>query len=166
MTIRDADPSDAAEIARLAAELGYSTNAEEIVGRLDRIVDRRKQVVLVAVSEEKFAGWVQAQASEVLESGFRVEIVGLIVDESYRRRGVGRRLVEEAERWALEIGAPAIVVRSNSKRVESHSFYPALGFSSSKTQVVYRKLLKKMTQAPEPTAPSGHDSSERSTRRP
>jgi|SRR5882724_3471164 len=158
MTIRDAVLSDAAEIARLTAELGYPTNAEEIAGRLSRVMDRRKQIVLVAALEEKIAGWVQAQASEVLESGFRVEIVGLIVAESCRRRGVGRRLVEEAERWAIELGAPAIVVRSNSKRVESHIFYPVLGFSSSKTQAVYRKFLKKepKAQAKRPRAAVAH----------
>lgn len=143
MTIRDAVLSDATEIARLTAELGYTTTPEEIAARLSRVGDRRTQVVLIAVVEEKIAGWIQAQVSEVLESGFRVEIVGLVVAESCRRRGVGRRLVEETERWAIEVGAPAIVVRSNSKRVESHIFYPALGFSSSKTQAVYRKLLKK-----------------------
>jgi predicted N-acetyltransferase YhbS len=155
MIIRDAVISDAAEIARLTGELGYPANAEETAGRLSRVGDRQKQVVLVAVLEGKIAGWIQAQASEVLESGFRVEIVGLVVAESCRRCGVGRRLVEETERWASDVGAPAIVVRSNAKRVESHIFYPALGFSSSKTQAVYRKLLKKESnQAPEPTAPS------------
>lgn len=155
MIIRDAILSDAAEIARLTGELGYAANADEIASRLSR-VDRRKQLVLVAVLEEKLAGWIQAQASEVLESGFRVEIVGLIVAESCRRRGVGRRLVEEAERWAIESGAPALVVRSNSKRVESHIFYSALGFSSSKTQAVYRKLLKpELNQSLQPTSPLG-----------
>ena len=105
------------------------------------MVNRPEQLVLVAILEGQIAGWLQAQASEVLESGFRVEIVGLIVSESFRRRGVGRCLVERAEQWAKEIGAPAIVVRSNLKRVESHIFYPALGFSSSKSQAVYRKTL-------------------------
>jgi GNAT superfamily N-acetyltransferase len=141
MTIRDALLSDAAEIAALTAELGYEANAEAIAGRLGRVTDRRAQMVVVAVAEAKIVGWVQAQASEVLESGFRVEIVGLVVAASCRRRGVGRGLVAAAERWAIEIGAPAIVVRSNLKRTESHRFYPALGFSTSKTQAVYRKVL-------------------------
>jgi GNAT superfamily N-acetyltransferase len=67
--------------------------------------------------------------------------VGLVVSESCRRRGVGRSLVKRAEQWAAEIGAETLVVRSNTKRVESHRFYPALGFSLAKTQAVYRKGL-------------------------
>lgn len=152
MIIRDAVPSDAAEVARLTAELGYATSPEEIADRLGRTTDRRKQLVLVAVLEGKIAGWAQAQLSEVLESGLRVEIVGLIVAESCRRRGVGRRLVEVVERWATDAGAPSLVVRSNAKRIESHVFYPALGFNATKTQMVYRKLLKEApSQAPKST---------------
>ena len=141
MLIRAALPSDAIEIARLTAELGYAATPHEIAERLSRVTDRSKQAVYVALLDDRIAGWVQAQASEVLESGFRVEIVGLIVSGDFRRRGVGRRLVEAAERWAIECGAPALVVRSNAQRVESHRFYPALGFTATKTQTVYRKPL-------------------------
>jgi GNAT superfamily N-acetyltransferase len=58
-----------------------------------------------------------------------------------RRRGVGRCLVAVAETWAREISAETVVVRSNAKRVESHAFYPALGYLPLKTQVVYRKRV-------------------------
>jgi 4-amino-4-deoxy-L-arabinose transferase-like glycosyltransferase len=78
-----------------------------------------------------------------LESGYRVEIVGLIVGQGCRRRGIGRALVQKAERWALEIGSQVLVVRSNTKRVESHDFYAALDFNATKTQAVYRKQLTK-----------------------
>ena len=141
MIIRDAALPDAAEIARLTAELGYSANPEQITTRLARLGDWQKQIVLVAVLDGKIAGWIQAQASEVLESGFRAEIVGLVVGGDFRRRGVGRALVAAAERWAIGAGAPVIVVRSNAQRVESHLFYPVLGYVASKTQAVYRKPL-------------------------
>ncbi|MBK8477763.1 MAG: GNAT family N-acetyltransferase [Opitutaceae bacterium] len=142
MIIRDAVSSDSADIARLTNLLGYPGDAEAISYRLAKIAGRQEDLLIVAVLKEEIVGWLQAHASVVLESGFRVEIVGLIVSEESRRCGVGRSLVHRAEQWASQIGAEALVVRSNTKRVESHIFYPALGFSSSKTQSVYRRVLK------------------------
>jgi GNAT superfamily N-acetyltransferase len=141
MTIRPAVPVDAAEIAQLTIQLGYSSDPGMIAGRLTRLGSRRDHIVLVAVLDGKIGGWLHAHASEALESGFRAEIVGLVVSEVYRRRGVGRILVERAEQWALGMGTDAVVVRSNTQRTESHAFYPALGYSLSKTQAVYRKVL-------------------------
>lgn len=141
MTIRCAALSDAAEIARLTAQLGYAADAETIGGRLSRLAGRPDHLVVVAAGEAGLAGWMHAHASDALESGFRVEIVGLVVAEDCRRRGVGRDLVRRVEQWAAEIGAEALVVRSNTKRIESRGFYLALGYSESKTQSVYRKRM-------------------------
>jgi GNAT superfamily N-acetyltransferase len=99
---------------------------------------------LLIVAEDSLdgvVGWLQAHAAHIVESGFRVEITGLIVSPAARRRGVGRALVAEAERWAGSLSAEAVVVRSNAKRLESHRFYPALGYARTKTQEVYRKPL-------------------------
>jgi GNAT superfamily N-acetyltransferase len=148
MSIREAALADADDIARLSTELGYPTDATAISDRLARLITRKDHRVLVAVLEEKLVGWLQARADDVLESGFRVEIVGLVVGEKFRRRGVGRQLVHQIEEWAHKIGAQSLVVRSNTQRVESHQFYPALGFQTVKTQAVYRKLLP-----PKPIAP-------------
>lgn len=139
---RAAQPSDATAIAELVAELGYPRDAAAVCERLERMLVRDDHFVLVAELEGNIVAWMQAHASDVLESGFRVEIVGLVVSAACRRRGVGRKLVVEAERWAAGIGAKAIVVRSNTQRTESHQFYPALGFALSKTQAVYRKALR------------------------
>lgn len=87
------------------------------------------------------AGWLQAHSALVIESGFRLEIVGLVVSPTARRAGVGRALVAAAERWARNIGADIVVVRSNITRTESHAFYPALGYATTKTQRVCKKSL-------------------------
>ncbi len=141
ISIRNACASDAAAIAELTAQLGYATDPEATRWRLERIDGRDDHLVVVAVLEGKAVGWLHAHVSDVLESGYRAEIVGMVVSEGCRRRGAGRCLVRRAEQWALEAGAGVLVVRSNIKRVESHGFYPALGFSTSKTQTVYRKQI-------------------------
>jgi len=86
-------------------------------------------------------GWLHACGTEIIESGFRVEIAGLIVSKPAQRSGVGSRLVLEAERWARKVGAEFIYVRSNINRRASHPFYRKLGYQLKKTQKVYRKQL-------------------------
>ena len=138
--IRAATLQDAEAIALLSKELGYSVDLRMLREWLGAILARDDQRVIVAETPGGgVCGWLQAHSNTVLESGLRVEILGLIVSESVRRRGVGRILVQQAETWAAEISAEAVVVRSNAKRVESHAFYPSLGYTPSKTQVVYRK---------------------------
>jgi GNAT superfamily N-acetyltransferase len=138
--VRAASGSDASAIAALSAVLGYSPDEAAISGTLAELLARDDHRVLVAEAEGLgVCGWIHARACHALESGFRVEIAGLVVSDAMRRRGVGRALVAGAEDWALGIGAGSIVVRSNAKRVESHVFYPSLGYEAYKTQVVYRK---------------------------
>jgi GNAT superfamily N-acetyltransferase len=140
ISVRVATKDDAEAIASLVEELGYSADAAAIRKRLSSLASRSDQLVAVARSEHgAVGGWIQAHSSEALESGFRVEIVGLVTTKSRRRCGIGRLLVEYAESWAARVGAQAIVVRSNVNRLESHKFYAALGYANIKTQNVYRK---------------------------
>ena len=140
LQIRSAMVRDADAIARLVETLGYSTPENAVRHRLEAILGSDTDLMIVAEdSAGAIAGWLQAHAAHIVESGFRVEITGLVVAAEARRRGVGRALVAEAERWARSRSAEAVVVRSNVQRSESHAFYPALGYSQTKTQAVYRK---------------------------
>ena len=139
--LRKANEADAEAIAALCDELGYTARPEEIVERLGEVLEQLDYLVLVADAEGKLCGWLQAHSSWTVESGFRVEILGMVVASWARRRGVGRSLVGEAEKWGTALGAKTIVVRSNVNRVESHEFYRRVGYEVSKTQRVYRKMI-------------------------
>lgn len=139
---RPAAEADAGAMAILCSELGYPVSTEIMRNRIKAVRASCSDLLVVAVdSKGVVAGWLQAHAANIVESGFRVEIMGLIVSPNFRQRGMGRLLVAEVERWGRGIGAEAIVVRSNIKREESHAFYPALGYKCTKTQMVYRKIL-------------------------
>jgi predicted N-acetyltransferase YhbS len=141
-TLRRATAQDAVAIARLAVELGYPTTPDTMRERISAVSASPADLLLVAAdSSGEPIAWLQAHSAQLIESGFRVEIVGLIVSNTVRRSGVGRSLVAETERWAMSLRAQILVVRSNAKRIESHAFYPALGFVKTKTQHVYRKTL-------------------------
>ena len=118
--------------------------SQRFATRSPRTAGREDYLLLVCEGDAQEAplfGWIQAHSNEVVESGFRVEIVGLIVDERTRREGVGRMLVGGVEDWARGLGARRVVVRSNVLREGSHRFYEELGFVPTKTQMAYRKEL-------------------------
>lgn len=139
--LRPATPADAAEIARLSAQLGYPATAQAIESRLRKLVDSPSHEVLVAAGEGRLDGFVAVEHRLIIEYGERGEIVALVVDERARRGGVGRALLTAAERWASARGLADIVVRSNAARQESHPFYESIGYGRTKTQHVYRKPL-------------------------
>ena len=140
--IRSATLADAAEIARLSAQLGYPADIAVFVDRLERILPSRTHAVLVCEGDDgRLAGFVGLEHRLMIESGDKAEIVGLVVDADARRTGAGRNLIAAAEDWARTRGLLELFLRSNVARPEAHAFYPALGFERSKTQHVYRKAL-------------------------
>jgi GNAT superfamily N-acetyltransferase len=142
VSIRAAALADAARLAALTEVLGYPATADLLAERLDRLLGRDEELVLVAeVTPGHIVGWVHVGERELLESGRRCEILGLVVDLTCRGRGVGRRLVQAAEAWASTRGLDQMAVRSNVGRAESHPFYERLGYVRAKTQHAYRKRL-------------------------
>lgn len=140
--IRRAVISDAPELTRLTSALGYPAAEGVIADRLQRLLVSANDCLLVAESGEgRLAGWIHGFLCQLLESDYRVEIGGLLVDEPFRRSGVGRRLVGAVEDWAKDRGAVELSVRCRVEREEAHRFYEMLGFRTTKTQKVFRKRI-------------------------
>ena len=139
--MRNARLDAAGEIAQLADELGYPATEQEIAARLTVLLPQPHHHVVVAQGDQELLGWIAVERRLTLESGERIEIVGLVVSPVARRSGTGQALVADAERWALAQGFDSIVVRSNVARAESHPFYERLGYVRRKTQHLYMKPL-------------------------
>ena len=142
--LRNARVDDAAKIARLADELGYPATSMEIAARLAVLLPQAHHHVMVAEGDGTLFGWIAVERRLTLESGERIEIVGLVVATTTKRGGIGRALVTDAERWALGQGFDSITVRSNVTRTESHPFYERLGYVRCKTQHAYSRSLGAM----------------------
>jgi GNAT superfamily N-acetyltransferase len=141
IVVRKATAADVARLAELSEILGYPVASPSLAPRLERLLARVEDAVLVAEAESGVVGWVHGAEQELLESGRRCEILGLVVDPAYRSHGVGRRLVTAVEQWAASRGLEQMTVRSNVARAESHPFYQRLGYIRTKTQHAYRKAL-------------------------
>jgi GNAT superfamily N-acetyltransferase len=141
MIVRKAKAEDAARIAELSGTLGYPVTSEAMAERLGRLLPLETHMVFVAEISGNIVGWTHGAEQELLEMGFRCEILGLVVAEGQRGLGTGRRLVEAIEQWARARGLAKIFVRSNVIRPESHPFYERIGYERYKTQHAYRKQL-------------------------
>ena len=56
-------------------------------------------------------------------------IENVIIDKSYRRKGVGKNLMEMAINYAKENNCYRVVLQSGLKRIEAHKFYENIGFN-------------------------------------
>ena len=142
VTLRLATPGDAEAVGELSQQLGYPMAADLVRSRLAMLTVAPDHAIIVAELEGAMCGWVHAHVQQSLVGGERGAILGLVVSGEFRRRGIGRLLMDEAERWVRGRGLDEIVLRSNVQRSESHAFYPAVGYEQFRTQAVYRKRLR------------------------
>jgi GNAT superfamily N-acetyltransferase len=140
--LRPARIEDAAEIARLSIELGYPATVVDMRSRLALLLEQAAHRVCVVDAGETLQGWIAIEQRLILEIGDCVEVMGLVVDTNSRHSGVGRALMEEAERWARTLGIGRITVRSDILRDASHPFYERMGYVRHKTQHAYDKLIE------------------------
>lgn len=135
--IRPAQLTDAEAITMLSGHLGYPSSIEQVASRLTAALNDAQHQVWVAVGHDQVMGWVQAQYMVRVESDPFVEIVGLVVHQDHRNKGIGRMLVACMRAWANSISCNRIRVRCRVDRTEAHQFYIRLGFSESKMQKVF-----------------------------
>ncbi|MCP1307480.1 GNAT family N-acetyltransferase [Paenibacillus tyrfis] len=138
---RKAVPQDSPEIARLSGQLGYPAKAEQIEARLAPILNAADHVVIVAEAQSKLVGWIHAHGRLLVESPPYAEIGGLVVDQDFRGKRIGKQLVRHCEEWARTKGYQELRVRVNVTREEAHQFYKHAGFENTKMQQVFRKGL-------------------------
>jgi GNAT superfamily N-acetyltransferase len=143
MYIRNAIPSDAPAIANLSSQLGYPVEVRTIEESIPQFEHNENQVVYIAEDDGGSAvGWIHVFIAERLFVPSFAEIGGLIVDEKWRGKGVGKKLLDEAEKWGLQNGCSKMLIRSNVIRERAHEFYSGAGYQMLKKQSVFQKDLR------------------------
>jgi GNAT superfamily N-acetyltransferase len=140
--IRECRSADAASIAMLSEQLGYSVSVEEMERRLEHLAKDSNHTVLVAcLADGAVVGWIDVGIVFHLQSGAYCEIGGLVVADSVRGKGIGRELVLAGEQWAAARGMKKVLVRSNAIRADAHRFYLREKYTMVKTSAVFEKRI-------------------------
>lgn len=93
-------------------------------------------VAIAEASDRSIIGYLLANShSTFLANGPVAWVEEVMVAENHRRSGVGRELMDYAERWARDSGAAYLALASR----RAGPFYLALGYEDS--AVFYKKTL-------------------------
>lgn len=141
LQVRQMTTEDAQCVQRLSEQLGYPLSLSEIQNNIKQTTATKDHIAFVGLHEGEIVGWIHAFKALFLESTPFIEIGGLVVDENYRSKGIGKKLVSRITEWTVEMGIKEIRVRSQVKRKEAHNFYLNNGFKEIKEQKVFQMNL-------------------------
>jgi GNAT superfamily N-acetyltransferase len=139
--IKEISMEDSPAINHLSNQLGYSISIEDTQNQINKILELRDHLALVAMVETTAIGWIHAFIALRIETKPFVEIGGLVVDENFRNKNVGRKLVDAIAVWCRKESISVLRVRCNAKRTETHVFYKKLNFIETKEQKIFQMNL-------------------------
>lgn len=131
--VREGEVADAAEMARLLAQLGHEQPAGDPAARLAAFLDQGERVLVAARAPSApgspLIGAVTLHVMQVMHRAGPIgRLTAVVVDEAERGKGVGRALVAASEAFLLARGCAMIEITSNKKRADAHAFYEGLGY--------------------------------------
>jgi GNAT superfamily N-acetyltransferase len=131
---RELRPAAIALLVRFFREEGFATSPPLIAENLDRMLADAWCWCALAVADGAAQAVITVSTVLYVEWGRLGEIGDLYVLPEYRRRGVGRLLVERAKDWCRAHGCSAVAVTITPIGEQHHrlsQFYARLGFEMS-----------------------------------
>lgn len=123
--------------------LGYSKGHTQTSKQLTQLLSQDHHFLL-GFEEEKtgrLVGYIHAEIYQVLYADTGLNVLALAVLPDYQRRGIGRNLLQELEKLAIDKELHFIRLNSAEKRTQAHSFYLRAGFQDDKLQKRFIKYI-------------------------
>jgi GNAT superfamily N-acetyltransferase len=139
--VRAMTSADVPQSLALLSQLGYEMSRDEAARRVRAVLAAPDHSLLAVERDGRVVGLLHVFARPAIENPREAVVQALVVDESCRRRGVGRRLMMAAEQWGEERDCMSVVLSSNIARAPAHAFYAALGYRPTATAQLFRKPL-------------------------
>ena len=140
ISIGKAEVHQAPQVAELLGQLGYPSEPEAIRQKISALSTSKADYIWIAQSRGKVVGLLAFHVTPLLHApGNLGRITALVVDENFRGKGIGKLLVETAEKWAWDRDCTRIELTSGDQRSRAHQFYQDLGYAMESKRFIKRK---------------------------
>jgi N-acetylglutamate synthase-like GNAT family acetyltransferase len=143
LSMRKAGKKDINDLCALMDEMSHTAiSPEQMLNRLQMVGKSRIDSLYVCEENEKVVGLLGFRIRENLEELSRFgEISAIVVYPDNKRKGIGRFMMDYAERLAKEFKCKGMwLVSGFVRKEEAHKFYQQLGFQTTGYRFV--KLFK------------------------
>jgi GNAT superfamily N-acetyltransferase len=115
------------------------TDPEKYLQVVQSLIANENYKLIALYHDGACVGVAGYQVGERLSLGRILYVADLVVDESWRGNGIGKKLMKYLEAVAHMAGAVRIVLESGVTRVSAHAFYKGLGYTAD--SLSFRKGL-------------------------
>lgn len=112
---------------------------------LEHSISDNNSILLVAKDAERIVGFILAKEQQTPPYNCFIQrrlvyIYDIIVDSSYRGKGIGKLLLNEVEKWTTDKGIEYVELSVLNENIRATELYEELGYS--KTILTMGKVLK------------------------
>lgn len=144
--IRPAKHSDIEKLIELlrvlfSIEEDFAFNEKNQRLGLDMMIkDSENRCILVAEFENQVIGMISGQTLiSTAEGGVSVLVEDVVIDETFRRQGIGRELLKAMESWAIEKGARRLQLLADINNSSALTFYNKLNWKKTRLMCLQKK---------------------------
>ena len=134
LKIRKATPKDYDKILPLFTQLYHGDIGPNLKETFTNLTKNKENTILIAEQNKKPLGTLIANNYMDLDwEGKTAKLQAIIVDQKYRNKGIGKKLLQHFQTQAKTNGCRAITARVNRKNKNAQLFYEKLNFTQAET---------------------------------
>ena len=146
LVYREVHAADASFLVPLMEQLGYPIDATIMKENIQKYIQLPNQKAWVAENSGQIVGCIAVAITNYFHRPRSfLRVIAMIVDGQERRSGIGKNLMDLAEKFALDQGCSHIELTSgmHKEKLGSHEFYRSLGYTELNNTKKY--FAKKLT---------------------
>lgn len=143
--IRQAEIEEIITVTNLALSLWSNHSFDELKNEMTEIILNENSFIALFYDNESAVGFAQCGLRHDYVEGTKSSPVGylegIFVEETYRKQGIAKSLLNFCEKWAKEKGCTEFASDCEIGNIESYKFHLKVGFSEVNQIICFNKRL-------------------------